>query len=162
MHNIYIQSDARSEHILQNSKDDLTVCIIQPSLSKNKHVFFGLLFSKRCSVLDCKVGKSYYKEFQLVKNNKIVAVAEVVSWIPILPFMPKDALYIGACVTAKEERGNGYYPYLLCQIQDNFPDKELYIVVDDNNKASMRGVEKAGFRCVYTGRKTRFGRYVVD
>ena len=44
-------------------------------------------------------------------------------------------------------RGKGIYPAVLSRIaEDNKELDGLFICVDDENKASIRGVEKAGFR----------------
>lgn len=101
-------------------------------------------------------------EYQLVKNNKTVCVAEVATWMPVFPFMTVKEIYIGSCRTLPEERGKGYYPYLLAKIQEDYPENDFCMFVDEGNEASMRGVEKAGFRRVATLTKTKLGFYLIE
>ena len=75
--------------------------------------------------------------------------------------MPKKGLHVGPCVTKKDERERGYYPYLLSMIVEDNPHKKCYMIVSPKNIPSIRGVEKAGFRSFATGYRTRLGRYNI-
>ncbi len=92
----------------------------------------------------------------------MVCRAEVTTWMPAFPFMTKNEIYIGSCCTLPEERGKGFYPYLLVKIQEDYPENDFCMFVDEGNEASMRGVEKAGFSKVATLVKTRLGFYLVE
>lgn len=140
------------ESLLKNQADNLCIKRIKPKV-------FGSLHSFLWSIETFFGGT--YVEYQLWRGDKLVSKAEVVSWIPQFTFMPKTGLHIGPCVTVSDERGHGYYPYLLSHIVvDSFP-KECFMIVSPNNLPSSRGVEKAGFRSFATGYKTRLGRYVI-
>ena len=43
-------------------------------------------------------------------------------------------------------RGMGYYPLLLKYIQNQYIDKDIYMIVDEENIPSIKGIEKAGFK----------------
>lgn len=65
-------------------------------------------------------------------------------------FMNRDDYEIGPCFTDPEHRGRGIYPNVLRSICKNTGNKDtvFYMIVDETNTASIRGIEKAGFvRC---------------
>lgn len=54
--------------------------------------------------------------------------------------------FIHYCETSPKARGRGIYPAVLSKISLDYKDKgELLICVDSRNKASIKGVVKAGF-----------------
>lgn len=138
--------------LLKFSSESLRIIKVKPKLSASLHSF---LWS-----IETLIGGTYL-EYQLWRDNKIVSKAEVVSWIPQFPFMPKNGLHVGPCVTMKEERGRGYYPYLLSEIVADNATKDCYMIVSPNNLSSIRGVEKAGFEPFATGLRTSLGQYVI-
>lgn len=101
-----------------------------------------------------------YCEWQLYRNAKLVSTAEVISWIPIFRFMPCDGIHIGPCRTVPDERGKGYYPYLLRKIVES-TEKDCYMIVNETNQSSIRGVLKAGFVEIGRGYKNSKGLYVM-
>jgi ribosomal protein S18 acetylase RimI-like enzyme len=61
--------------------------------------------------------------------------------------LKEDEAFIHYCETAPEARRNNIYPYVLTKIVDDFKDrKKIFVSVNAKNVASMKGVEKAGFR----------------
>lgn len=138
--------------LLKYPEEDLHISKVRPNLFGSLHAF---LWS-----IETLFGGTYV-EYQLWRGDNLVSKAEVVSWIPQFPFMPRTGLHVGPCVTKTEERGRGYYPYLLNKIvMDNSP-KDCYMIVSPMNIPSTRGVEKAGFRAFARGHRTRLGRYVI-
>lgn len=63
------------------------------------------------------------------------------------PFMGAKDLQIGPCVTNEKYRGQGIYPYVLSRIVEDLakPDVTFYMIIDDKNLPSQRGVYKVGF-----------------
>jgi len=59
----------------------------------------------------------------------------------------KDEAFIHYCETAPEARGKNIYPAVLSKIVTDLKDKyrNIYISTNIKNKASRRGIEKAGF-----------------
>lgn len=55
-------------------------------------------------------------------------------------------IHIGPCETIESERGKGFYPY-----------RVFYMIVDEKNISSIKGVEKVGFIPFGKGLKYRFG-----
>ncbi len=72
-------------------------------------------------------------------------------WVDINPFvqmkLEKNEACIHYCETAPWARGKSIYPSVLSRIaEDHRGYGDLFICVDSQNTASIRGVEKAGFR----------------
>jgi len=66
------------------------------------------------------------------------------------PFMGKHDLEIGPCYTYSSFRGQGIYPKVLTEIcRRQCKDTSLfYMIVDETNIPSIKGIERAGFtRC---------------
>ena len=103
----------------------------------------------------------FFYEYQLIVDDKVVSYARVVPKILIFSFIPKGGYHIGPCLTLEEYRGNGFYPLLLSYIIKKNVDKDFYMIVDENNIASIKGVKKAGFEEFARGKKNKFGRYVI-
>lgn len=59
-----------------------------------------------------------------------------------------DEIYIHWCETAKEARGKNIYPIVLKKIADDYCDKKILIATSKNNKSSVHGIIKAGFKLV--------------
>lgn len=78
------------------------------------------------------------------------------------PFYGKKGWHIGPCKTAPEERGKVFYPLLLQHIIKEHPDKNLYMIIDENNISSQRGVAKVQFEKIAVGYKNLLGRYVIN
>jgi hypothetical protein len=65
------------------------------------------------------------------------------------PFMNSKDIQIGNSFTAKEYRGYGIYPYVIQHIVNKYlaenPNRQIYMLVEDSNNASQRGIKKIGF-----------------
>ncbi len=101
-----------------------------------------------------------FKEYDIIINNEIISKAVLISKVPIYKFLPKDGIHLCYCETIPEARGKGYYPLLLNYIQNDMPKKNLYMIVDVTNSASIRGIEKAGFVRYAMGEKMSNGYFV--
>lgn len=75
-------------------------------------------------------------------------------------FLNHDDYEIGPCFTREDSRGKGIYPDVLRYICSNFgsADTKFYMLVAQNNKSSIRGIEKAGFRLVGEVMRSRYIR----
>lgn len=102
-----------------------------------------------------------FKEYDIIIDGKIVSKAVLISKVPIYKFLPSKGVHLCYCETIPEARGKGYYPLLLSYIQNDFRDRDLYMIVDQDNFASIRGVEKAGFIKYANGIKQDNGSFVI-
>ena len=76
------------------------------------------------------------------------------------PFMAADDLQIGDTWTQPEYRGQGLATFAIQKIAEAFrkPGRTFWYVVEQENRASIRAVEKAGFEMLGEGNRTkRFG-----
>ena len=78
-----------------------------------------------------------FKEYDILIDNKIVCKAVLISKVPIYEFLPKKGIHVCYCETIPEARGKGYYPLLLSYIQNDMLEKNLYMIVDENNYSSV-------------------------
>ena len=69
-------------------------------------------------------------------------------------FMRCGDFEIGPCWTNPSFRGRGIYPYVLQQIIRG--KGRYWMIVDDKNNPSIRGVEKAGFQRAGNAQKSRW------
>ena len=82
------------------------------------------------------------------------------------PFLRKGIyrdIEIGPCYTRKESRGNGIYPFVLSAIIKEELNNSgfAYMIVENWNHASQKGISKVGFKKVGEIRKDRFKRYAI-
>ena len=64
------------------------------------------------------------------------------------PFLSKTEAEIGPCFTYPQFRGKGIYPYVLKKILSEGGYNGYYMLVHEDNTASIKGIEKAGFKRV--------------
>ena len=65
----------------------------------------------------------------------------------------------------KSEIGNTRITeYLLYNqyIIEEHPERDYYMIIDENNVSSQKGVAKVNFQRFAVGHKDRWGRYVID
>lgn len=78
------------------------------------------------------------------------------------PFMTRKDLEIGPCWTDSQYRGQSLYPFAISHIYEQFRGKykNFYIFTSQDNIASQRGIEKAGFVKIMNLRKSGIlGKY---
>ncbi|TYA56649.1 hypothetical protein [Formosa maritima] len=90
--------------------------------------------------------KTHYK---LYDGEVVMHRSTLFKRIFLLRLIHKKGPVIGDCYTPLKYRGQSLYPKMIHYIAKNclFEKKidELFIIVDTTNKASIRGIEKAGF-----------------
>lgn len=98
-------------------------------------------------------------------EGKIVHTSVVIPKCFKFPYMENKSYCIGPCQTNIEYRGQGIYPKTIAHILNDqkYIDSKIYMVVNDTNKSSIRGIEKSGFRLCGTIRKSKFlKRYYME
>lgn len=68
-------------------------------------------------------------------------------------FVRPGELQIGDTYTVPSARGQGLALMAIQAILGRFPGRTFWYVTEEDNEASIRVIEKAGFSCVGTGRK---------
>lgn len=85
-----------------------------------------------------------YKVYLVKDLGKIVHISYVIPKCFKFTFLENNAVEAGPCITSKEYRGRGIYPYVLNKILKSH--KDVYMIVDDSNVASINGIKKVGFK----------------
>ncbi len=104
---------------------------------------------------------AYIKEAK--SGGRVCHCSYIIPRIFKFPFMKKQDLEIGPCYTVAEFRGRGFYPQMLLHItsQEEYKNSDFWMIVEEKNEASIRGIEKAGFQKVGEVKKTKFfKRYI--
>lgn len=102
-------------------------------------------------------GKIYYIQNE---SGRYIHTSYVIPRCSKFPFLRKGGhhdIEIGPCVTDEDFRGQGLYPYVLSRIVEaelGEQDK-AFMIVEDSNLPSIRGIMKAGFRRCGNIEKTR-------
>ena len=115
------------------------------------------------NLLTAGKGKIYYI---LNESGEYIHTSYVIPRCSKFPFLRKGYhdIEIGPCMTDEGFRGQGLYPYVLSKIVEaELGEKDkAFMIVDDGNKPSIRGIMKAGFRRCGNIEKTRvLKRYKV-
>lgn len=102
--------------------------------------------------------------YRLYDDNVLVHSSLVARSKIKFPFLKKEDIEIGPCWTNADYRGRNIYPYILSLIiqKEIRTNGSAYMIIDDENMASIKGVSKVGF--VNTGqvvKKDRFTRYIL-
>lgn len=86
-----------------------------------------------------------YRIWCALDGNKVIHYSYVVPKCYKFPFLDSNSVEIGPCMTDKDYRGKGIYPSVLNNIVSDTIGKK-YIIINDSNASSIRGVIKAGFK----------------
>lgn len=85
----------------------------------------------------------YYDEHQ----SDVQHTSFLIPYCNKFPFMKKKDFQIGPCYTKRTARGKGLYPKVLnfIVLENSHNNSDFYMIVNDNNPASVKGIKKAGF-----------------
>lgn len=120
-----------------------------------KKSFFKFL--QRLFFLTISLGNCYL--FVAMSGSEIIHTSLVVGKTLKFPFLKKGEAEIGPCFTEPAFRGRGVYPYVLKQIVETSLFTKHYLIINDKNKPSIHGANKAGFVKVGNVKKTFLSRY---
>jgi len=92
------------------------------------------------------------------ENGEILHTSYVIPKCNKFPFMGNEDYEIGPCNTIESARGRGLYPRMLKYITRciQYEGAHFWMLVNENNAASIKGVEKAGFALVGYAEKTKY------
>jgi RimJ/RimL family protein N-acetyltransferase len=94
--------------------------------------------------------KRFFKAYVVLHSTRVVHASLVFTKNLLARQLGfRNVLIIGNCFTDEEYRGKGIYPAVLKRIRTDFADRTLIVFVDPANTASVRGLEKAGFRRLF-------------
>ena len=92
------------------------------------------------------------------KDGNLMHTSYVVPKCAKFPFLGRNDYEIGPCYTYPAYRGKGIYPKVLHYICNHMRNEKavFYMIVDEANKSSIRGIEKAGFVKYGTVQKNKY------
>lgn len=92
------------------------------------------------------------------ENGDLIHTSYVIPACIKFPFMSKDDYEIGPCYTYPAYRGKGIYPRVLHAICSRLKNinSTFYMIVDESNEPSIKGIEKAGFAKYGVVQKSKF------
>ena len=129
---------------------DLDVEIVTPTIRRGlilqgENKSFKL-YVVRCLFQLVTLGKA--KVYCYRYNGELVHTSYVIPKCYKFPFMSKYDYEIGPCFTYPKFRGKGFYPQMLKYICSSVGMKKstFYMIVDESNLPSIKGIEKAGFQ----------------
>ncbi|RZJ27593.1 MAG: N-acetyltransferase [Flavobacterium sp.] len=93
-------------------------------------------------------------------DGRFVHRSLVYGKLNVLKLVGKSGPAIGNCVTSEAYRGQSIYPFVINNIASKLLLKkkvsEVFIIVNSDNIASIRGIEKAGFELFAKVKAKRF------
>ncbi len=106
------------------------------------------------------ISRGKYRIWCVYDNDTVIHTSYVVPKCVKFPFLDKASYEIGPCHTNDSYRGKGIYPAVLYDIVQK-KGGVAYMIIDDTNTPSIKGVAKAGF-AVMPGEiiRDKFKRFV--
>jgi hypothetical protein len=112
----------------------------------SKPIFSLVVENTKIEKQKISINKTMY---YIKKDDKIIHISYLFNSLNVLKLIRKKGPAIGDCFTDTLHRGKSIYPFVINNIaneivaQSKFP--EVFILVNSNNKSSIKGIEKAGF-----------------
>lgn len=103
--------------------------------------------------------------YEISDNGTFVHRSFLYRRLRVLSLLGKVGPAIGNCVTSEAYRGQSVYPKMIAKIATETlaaGKKEVFIIVNTDNIASIRGIEKAGFDLFATIKAKRFLLFYFD
>ena len=113
--------------------------------------------AKLCRLVFWLLSKGNFRVFYVndPETGRVIHTSCVTGHSFKFPFMQKGDIHIGPCQTDPEQRGKGIYKAVLRHITRQTVHKTAYMIVDDSNLPSVKGIEGAGFCRVGTVERSR-------
>ena len=149
----------------ENDDFDLDLKVFVPSVKNGFAIQGEKAFSlksllARISFWTLTFGKA--KIYYLTdEHGEVIYTSYIIPACFKFPFMKSGDLEIGPCYTSPQFRGQGIYTKVLKSIVGLGGKNTLYyMIVDENNIASVKGIERAGFsKCGEVMKSKFFKRY---
>jgi len=106
--------------------------------------------TKEAFRFDLKIDRQSRKRtrYFIEENNVLIHQSYLYSKIFLMRLLNNNGPVIGNCFTHPKYRGQAIYPYVINHVAKNTLDlgyKNVFVIVDQSNNASIKGIEKAGF-----------------
>lgn len=153
--------------LLYESNGSLHVCNEQNIWQDNDYNIKLYSNSNQSGIVSVDERITLYRSVYILRQKEKIVHESWVYFDPVLPAQfefDKNIPLIGDCKTIPEYRGKGIYPLVLCYIANDLQKKNIstkaYVLVSPDNKALIRGIEKANFHFMgHLTAKRIFGLY---
>lgn len=142
-------------HNVNNHEKTVKIKRITPKTAGMKAcLFWNTVTMGRCRIYSIRHG------MEVVHTSYVI---EKCYKFPFLGKRNRRNIEIGPCYTKENYRGLGIYPYVLSYILEREleGDKKAYMIVDQKNVPSQKGIAKVGFVKIGPVRKDVWKRYVI-
>jgi len=139
-----------NQEFLERRNKDVLIEVFEPDISKLN--IFGVESSlklKAMNVYWTLVSRGKYKIYYVREGDSVIHTSYCIPKCYKFPFMKETDLHVGPCVTDEGSRGQGIFPTVVSKIMADHPDTVFYMVINDDNTASIRGASKVGFKKVH-------------
>lgn len=142
-----LKADEVNNKYLQNNNESMSIEIFEPSIFKlnisghkqsPKQILMILYWFL--------ISKGKYKIYYVRDGNLVIHTSYCISKCYKFPFMKNNDIHIGPCETSSAYRGRGIYPNVLLRIICDNQNSDFYMIIDDKNISSQKGVSKVGFK----------------
>ncbi len=145
-----------------NNKSNWEIYKFTPSIRKmfleGERKSLKLLMVRLLFLLMCKGNVNIF--YVLDDNEDLMHTSYLLPKCYKFPYMKEGEYCIGPCLTYPQYRGKGIYPQVLKYILQYVNYSTVYMVVDEKNIASIKGIEKAGLtHCGYIKKTKILKRY---
>lgn len=100
--------------------------------------------------IESEIVSNSTKKYFINLNEQFVHHSFLYKKKRILTVINKKGPIIGDCITALDFRGKSIYPYVLNyiakEVLNTTKTKEIFVLVANKNKISIKGVERSGFK----------------
>jgi len=132
----------------------VTIDVLVYSMSKEDI----LPFTDLGYAIQTKILSNGKRRYSIEENGVTVHSSFLFNKLNILRLLQKEGPAIGDCFTNPIYRGKSIYPFMISHISKELlvenKSKEVFIIVNNGNISSIRGIEKTGFKKI-TSIKTR-------
>jgi RimJ/RimL family protein N-acetyltransferase len=106
--------------------------------------------------------RKIYCIYVIIRDNRCIHTSHVIGKGWRFPFMNKEDIEIGPCWTDRANRNQGIFTAVIQQILYDYSSHQGWMICDEDNAASRRGIEKAGLELIARGNRTRpFGCRII-
>jgi len=154
----YIKQQQREPSATRQVRDDIAIHVWRPSFKSPLRFDMGLailvfgifhwarLFANRD-----------FGVLSITKEGRKIHTSIITPGYFRFPDMSPNDMQIGAVFTAPDARGQGIGGVAIQEIQRlwNLEDRRIWYIVEEDNHASIRLVERADFKLYGTGTRTR-------
>lgn len=95
------------------------------------------------------------ERYEVIREGRVVSWVYCVGRVYQFPFMGAKAIHVGPVYTAPSYRGLGYFRLAVARAMHEHRDSVFWVIVEDDNRSSLRAMRGVGFTRVAYLRQNR-------